>query len=110
LFEAGRYPLSAIVDELSREMSLTQPQSLPPLAALVRDRLAAILDDEAQSPGGPGKFIDEFKDQVRAAVHDWYRECQPSEEDLRKIFPEGTMESIRNKISQWGRKNREGTS
>jgi len=109
LFEAGARPLSAIVEDLSRETSLARPQPLPPLAALVRDRLAAILAGDAKSPGGPGKFVDEFTEQVRAAVYDWYRECQPSEDDLRKLFPEGTMESIRGKISQWGRKTREGT-
>jgi transcriptional regulator with PAS, ATPase and Fis domain len=110
LFEAGRRSLQAIVEDLRREMPLGQPQRSPPLTALVRQRLASILGGEAQSPGGPGKFVDEFRDQVRAAVHDWYREHQPGEEDLRRLFSEGTMESIRNKISQWGRKNREGTS
>jgi DNA-binding NtrC family response regulator len=110
LFEGGRRPLSAIVEDLGREMSLARPQPLPPLAALVRERLDSILDGDAPSPGWPGKFVDEFMDQVKAAVHDWYRECQPDEEDLRKLFAEGTIESIRNKISQWGRKNREGAS
>jgi len=74
---------------------------------LVRLKLDAILSGNVPAPRMLEEFLKDHRRMAITAFVQWFEANNPSNDQLRRMFPgHKTVESIRNKLSQWKREIR----
>jgi transcriptional regulator with GAF, ATPase, and Fis domain len=109
-FEEGKASLEDIVKQIHEEVRNTGGNAGVghSVDKMVRERLVGVGKGDWTPPGTLGQLVKEFDRQVEAAVVRWYEETQPDSETLLAIFSrQKSIDSIRNKISQWKRQQGE---
>ena len=97
--EEGRVPLRQLVD-LPQGCVLPDSGSASLIAGLVQGRLQTALSQK-QSVGGLMELVKEFEREVKHAANAWYRETNPTDDVLQRLFPGKKPVSLRNKLNTW---------
>ena len=50
------------------------------------------------------ELVKEFEREVKRAANAWYRDANPSDEALQRLFPGKKPDSLRNKLNAWRRR------
>jgi Nif-specific regulatory protein len=100
--EEGKVPLRQLVDS-TEGRAVPSADSATLIAGLVQGRLQTAIRQK-QSVGGLMELVKEFEWEVKHAANAWYRDANPTDDALQRLFPGKKPGSLRNKLSSWRRR------
>ena len=103
VFQGGKVSLEETVRRLHDDSFEGQSDPAFVVSSMVFGRLNLALKEGSSPFGTLNDLVKEFERMVKHAVHRWFRETRPTDDQLKRIFPGNKSQSARNKIGTWGK-------